>query len=70
MDPQGAQTEPKNQQIETQGATENKEHAKLPTNGEWSRKCYNGVPRPPKIQEKHKKGIKSYNKARTWATKT
>ena len=56
MDTKGAQTEPKNQQIEPQGATKNKEHAKFPRRvSKWSRKCYNGVPRPPKLQEKHKR---------------
>ena len=71
MDPQGAQTEPKNQQIEPQGATKNKEHAKLSTKGgkvepqvlEWS-------PKAPQMQEKHKKDMKSYNKARQWAAKS
>ena len=33
MKPTGAQTEPKNQQIEPQGATKNEEHAKLSTKG-------------------------------------
>ena len=36
----------------------------------WSRKCYNGVPRPPQMQEKHKKGVKSDNKVRKWAAKS
>ena len=70
MDPKGAQTEPKNQQIEPQGATKNKEHAKLSTKGgkvepqvlQWS-------PKAPQMQEKYKNGVKSNNKARTWATK-
>ena len=34
---------------------------------QWSPKCYNGVPRPPKVQEKHEKGFQSANKARICA---
>ena len=66
MDPQGAQMEPKNQQIEPQGATKNKEHAKLSTKGgkvepqvlQWSPK-----------EEKHIKCIGSANEALKWSAK-
>ena len=34
---------------------------------QWSPKCYNGVPRPPKVQKKHEKGVQSANKARICA---
>ena len=61
MDPKDAQTEPKNQQIEAQGATKNKEHATLSTTGGKVE---------PQMREKHKKGFKIDNKARKWAAKS
>ena len=70
MDPKGAQTEPKNQQIEPQGATKNKEHAKLSTKGgkvepqvlQWS-------PKASPNEGKTNKIVNSYNKAGKWAAK-
>ena len=54
--PKGDQTEPNNQQIEPQGASKNKEHAKLSTKGgkvepqvlQWSPKA------PPNDRKTHK----------------
>ena len=68
MDPKGAQTEPKNQQIEPQGAAKSEKPTKLPSKGgttepqvlQWS-------PKTPKVQEKHEKGLQSANKARICA---
>ena len=57
MEPKGAQTEPTNQDIESQGATKNKEHAKLSPKGgkvepqvlQWSPKA------PPNARKNTKK---------------
>ena len=71
MDPKGAQTEPKNQQIEPQGATKNKEHAKLSTKGgkvepqvlQWSRKAPSNARKTQKKTSKviirHENGLQS-----------
>ena len=71
INPKGAQTEPKHQQIAPQGATKNKENAKLFTKGvkvepqviQWS-------PKVPPIATKTYKSVKSDNKARKRAAKS
>ena len=69
MDPNGAQNEPKNQQIEPQAATKNKEHANV------NEGCQSGAASVtmasqgrPKCKKKQKSD-KSNNKARKWAAK-
>ena len=71
MDPKGAQTEPKNQQIELQGCYQLRKTCKIANARvvKWSPKCYNGVPGPPKMQEKQKKVSQSVNKALKCAAK-
>ena len=72
MEPKGAQTEAKNQQIEPQGATKNKEHADFSTKGgkvepqvlQWNPRT------PQKCKKNTKQNDKSDNKARTWAAKS
>ena len=68
MDPKGAQMEPKNQQIELQGAAESEKPIKLPSKGgtmepqvlQWS-------PKTPQTTRKRKKGLQRANKARICA---
>ena len=58
MDPRGAQTEPKNQQIESQGAAKSEKPTKLPSKGgtmepqvlQWS-------PKTPQSTRKHTKNV-------------
>ena len=64
MDPKGAQTEPKNQQIEAQGATKNKEHAKLSTKGgKVEPQVLQWRPKAPPNARKTQQNVKSDNKA-------
>ena len=61
MDPKGAETEPKNQQLEPQGVTKYEKPGKLFSKGgkvelqvlQWNR-------RAPKVQQKHRKGFRKF----------